>query len=228
MPKPRVVLGIPTQGWIHHVLAIRLPTLCRHPDYEVLFVTLNERPIEHARNHLVKIALGMQAQWLLMVDSDNPPIRNPLDLIALDKDIIACPTPMYKRILNTANVCWNTGMDTPEGKSRIDGVHQGDTCEQRDLVGTGCILIRRNVLEAVRPAFMRDWDADGLSFVTSDFTFCRRARAQGFKVWVHFGYPCRHFSEIELTELTPLDLSKVENNMETFEHEPTLKDTPKQ
>lgn len=207
MSKPRVVLGIPTQGWIHHVLAARLPDLARHPLYEIVFVTLNERPIEHARNKLVKIMLEMQAQWLLMIDADNPPTRNPLDLIALNRDVIACPTPMYKRIANKGGVYWNTGMDTPEGKVRIDGVHQGNEMERRDIAGTGCILIRRNVLESVRPAFLCDYDADGLRCASSDWTFCRRARGQGFEVWVHYGYPCRHLCEVELTEITALNIT---------------------
>lgn len=140
-----------------------------------------------------------------MIDADNPPIRNPLNLIALDKDVIACPTPMYKRIDGRGGIYWNTGMDAPEGKVRIDSLHKRRELVQRDIVGTGCILIRRNVLDAVRPPFVCDWDADGLRVASSDWTFCRRARAQGFEVWAHYGYPCEHFTKIGLSEISDLD-----------------------
>lgn len=199
------MLGILTQGSTHHVLTSRVPELSAHPLYEIIFVTLNERPIEHVRNKLAKITLDYQAEWLLMIDDDNPPVRNPYDLIALDKDIIACPTPMYKRIAGKGGVFWNTGSETLEGKVRIDGIHKGHELKQRAFVGTGCILIRRNVLETVRPPFMCDWDADGLRIASSDWTFCRRARALGFEVWAHYGYPCEHFTKIGLSEIADLD-----------------------
>lgn len=207
--KTRVVLGILTQGSTHHVLTSRIPDLAQHPLYEIVFVTLNERPIEHVRNKLAKIALDYQAHWLLMIDADNPPVKNPYDLIALDKDILACPTPMYKRIAGKGGIFWNTGTDTDEGRVRIDGIHKRRVLMQRDIVGTGCILMRRNVLEAVRPPFVCDWDADGLRIASSDWTFCRRARALGFEVWAHYGYPCRHFSEVELSEITELDYASL-------------------
>lgn len=205
------MFGILTQGSTHHVLTSRVPELASHPDYEIIFVTLNERPIEHVRNKFAKITLEHNADWLLMVDADNPPIRNPYDLVALDKDIIGCPTPMYKRIAGQGGVFWNTGMATPEGKVRIDGIHKGTELVQRDFMGTGCILIRRNVLEAtaMRAPFMCDWDADGLRICSSDWTFCRRARALGFEVWAHYGYPCRHFGEVEFSEISALNYDEI-------------------
>jgi len=68
------------------------------------------------------------------------------------------------------------------------------------MVGSGAILIRREVLEhpAMRAPFMDVWTEEGTRMRGHDYNFCLRARAAGFGVWLDRSYVCGH---LRLTEL---------------------------
>jgi len=73
-----------------------------------------------------------------------------------------------------------------------------------DATGTGCFLIARRVFEneeMQKGAFTRKLYPDGRVEKGNDISFCERAREQGFEIYAHFGYPCMHFNELELTEV---------------------------
>jgi hypothetical protein len=115
-----------------------------------------------------------------------------MDLVALDKDIVACPTRQY----HEGQLYWVV-------MRAVDDGYQGYLKKQRglmevDAVGTGCILIARRVLENIKGPFVREWNEDGTQRLGTDFAFCKRAKKKGFRVWAHWDYPCAHFKELNL------------------------------
>ncbi len=76
-----------------------------------------------------------------------------------------------------------------------------------DALATGCMLIKREVLEAIRdahPGDKRPWfkcheDSAG----GEDFYFCEQARALGYDIWADFSVQCSH-------EFRPLFMERVD------------------
>lgn len=208
----KVYVGIPCEGWIHKSIGeILICILEDKKGYDLGFEFRQAKPIDGNRNGLVKNALNGGYDYLLMCDYDNPPTRNPLDLVELDKDVIILPTPIWKcdeyyKYRGANPIVWNV-FDKIPGEDMWKG-HIPDEIglEEVDAGGTGCVLIARRVLEKVRPAFIREWDEDGIQTISSDILFCRRAKDAGFEIWAHFGYPCHHFK--------PTDLIQVNNTLE--------------
>jgi hypothetical protein len=49
--------------------------------------------------------------------------------------------------------------------------------------------------------FLRKYNEDGTVQKGNDMAFSERARNQGFKLYVHYDYPCLHFNELDLNEI---------------------------
>jgi hypothetical protein len=101
------------------------------------------RPIANNRNQAVLRFLQSGYGWMLMVDSDTVPSRNPLDLIEQNLDIVIFPTPM-----------WRPGL--VEHRPVVMNVNplEGAEVQQNKLVeigagGAGCILIARRVHDEI-------------------------------------------------------------------------------
>ncbi len=211
--KPKVLIAILTQGWNRMELTLRVPMLVGNPAYECVLTGTNDKPMEHVRNKLALLTKQAGFDWLLMVDADNPPIRNPVDLLTFDKDVMFCPTPIFKLSQTPkgfrGDVYWSTF--EPTGKPPPNSYKTLSIAPRRGLeriddrgavAGSGCLLIRREVFERLRAPFVIEWDDDGLKVKGSDVTFCEKATALGFEIWTHYDYPCLHWSEIELSTIS--------------------------
>lgn len=77
-----------------------------------------------------------------------------------------------------------------------------------DAGGTGCILIKRKVLEGMDAPFSSKLNKDGTRKVGGDIWFCDRVKRKGFKIWAHWGYACSHLKEIDLINVARLMLNK--------------------
>ena len=64
-----------------------------------------------------------------------------------------------------------------------------DTLVEADAMATGCLLIKRDVLEAVGYPWFRNHEH---SAGGEDFFFCERARALGFPIYADFSVQCTH------------------------------------
>lgn len=180
--------------------------LAGEKDYAVTHVVPTHRPYENYWHHLQREFLTDGYDWLVHFDADNPPTRNPLDLIGLGLDVVACPTPVwhcdtsklgdrpwYFNALDwdEARQGWTPAQDRPGFAGGLVEV---------DAVGSGCLVIQREVLASISGPFFRTWRDDGTVLYGGDYSFCRRAKAAGFRIWAHFGYLCEHFVEIPLLE----------------------------
>ena len=141
--------------------------------------------------------------WLT-IDSDNPPERNPLDLVEHleEKPIIGFPTPVHQH--NTTgepvlllNVYERRTMDYMP-------MLEGRGFQEVDAVGTGCMLISGKVFRRAgmrKQPFQRIWKDDGTVQLGSDLAFCERAKHCGFSIWVNWDYQCNHFCTVNLSEM---------------------------
>jgi hypothetical protein len=169
--------------------------------FDVVCETRLGRPLENNLNRTARSFVANDFDFWLSIDSDNPPLLNPLTLAFLDKDVIGCPTPIFKYkpgdscpkpiVLNAFDRVGDAYREHPE--------HWG--LQEVDAVGGGCFLAARRVLEhpdmQYQP-FTRNVDEDGINCLGNDLAFCRRAKAAGFRIWAHYGYQCDHFRRVSL------------------------------
>jgi hypothetical protein len=198
-----VFIGVPTyRYYVHYGLVIALLDWVRRLDYvrQVLFFP-GLLPIDLARNQIVKSFLQTDATHLLMLDDDVIPPRNALEkLLADGKDIVSGIYPAHTKD--------SDGQPQPPAPVAIrDGepVH-GEELEQVDYIGGGCLLVRRQVFEAIdEPWFEFEFTPDhSLMTVSEDVHFCNLAKAQGFGVWADFNVQCGHVKMVDLREVNTL------------------------
>lgn len=203
MPKPRVLVSVPTgDAWIHKHVSMATDALLLDPRYDVKIMRATHKPYENNLHHILNDFMAGPWDWWLNIDDDNPPRRNPLDLIELDKDVIGCPTPVWHT---------NEKGERPIYLNAYRKVKNGwkewqpqEGLQKVDAVGTGCVLFARRVFEQFEMRlgpFQRIHRDDGVVMVGNDLAFGDRARENGFEVWAHFDYQCRHFVELELGEV---------------------------
>ena len=126
------------------------------------FMSVVERQaIEKCRNHFVQQALASGADYLLMIDDDNPIPPETLELLLEDdKDIVGAT--ILSRNPNAEGIhdlcAFYSHEHEVEGKilklydNIVDFREKGDL-HKVDGLGTGCILIKRHVLEEMSKAY---------------------------------------------------------------------------
>jgi len=202
----RVLVSIPNQHWIHKLVVHRIMRLLLDGRYKLNIIFPSHKPFENNLHHIINDFVDGDYDFWLTMDSDNPPERNPLDLIELNKDIIGCPTPIIhfdKDNLGDAPVYWNAYDYVPKADayrphSPLEGL------QQVDAVGTGCVLFAKRVFqhpEMRKGVFSRKLNRDGTVDKGNDISFCERARENGFEIYAHYDYFCGHINEIEVNEM---------------------------
>jgi len=191
-----VYLAILTQGSIRKELALKLIKWCKNSPYKIFVNFTEEKPCAHARNHIVQKFLKSNNEWLIMIDEDVVPSQNPFELILLNKDVIICPTLIYQY-----KVGWNVYKTDANGYWQpIKDLPENDLIEI-DAGGTGCILIKRNVLEKIKAPFERIFDENGIETMGLDLSFSKKAKEVGFKIFCPTDYQCSHFKTINLKNI---------------------------
>lgn len=173
--------------------------------------TVAGRPFDVARNEACDDALRLGFQWLMFLDDDVIPPGDIFGRLAgHGADVISglyhrrqepiCPVAM---VFNAqGQPTWVTSWNPPNSTVEVD------------LVGAGCLLIHRRVLEKVdRPWF--EWEIgrdEGRRGVTppfggagvtkddkpqrnamsEDFTFCLKAKRAGFRIYLDTSVHCEH------------------------------------
>ncbi|KKK76238.1 hypothetical protein LCGC14_2865670 [marine sediment metagenome] len=198
-----VLVSVPTTGWVHKHVVFALLRLQLDRRYKLRIILPTHSPFENNLHHIVADFMDGGEDYWLSIDTDNPPIQNPLDLVALDKDILGFPTPVWhwEGKAGERPIYWNAYRAKEGGYTEY---RPQSGLQRVDAVGTGCFLIARRVFEDVemrKGPFLRTMYPDGRVEKGNDIAFCERARARDWEIWTHFGYPCRHFNEVELTEV---------------------------
>lgn len=175
------------------------------------FVGIAGMPYDHARNQACVYALNGPYKYLFFLDSDVIPPRDAvLRLLAHDLPIVSgvyCrrSPPHAVPVMQDAGG-WVINLPA-SGLKEVN------------VVGAGCLLIRRDVLEHFvrepqrpgKPFF--DWRVDLTGIpntepnMSEDFTFCWAAKARGYKVMVDCSVRCKHvgYFQCDYGSAVPLD-----------------------
>ena len=148
-------------------------------------------PYDHARNTGCTKALELDFEWLFFLDDDTiPPNDAILRLIAHKKPIVS--GLYYRRNLP---ICPVMLRNVDSGRQWITEFTSPSLIEV-DYVGAGCLLIHKEVLHSLQQPWF-EWKADRFDLpinerMSEDFSFCEKARQNGYKIYVDTSVQCRH------------------------------------
>ena len=195
------MIGLPTMGSVHTVLLYLVlqwmeEAFKTQKYYLSIMPTINEQPVDNARNHIVEEFLKSDATHLFFVDSDTLPQIDTIDrLLAHDKDIISGITPIVEHNEETGDYYrkWNcVGMDDKHVEPNT-GVVQ---CKG---IGSSCIMIKREVFEQLPAPWYRFkyTDDTGKNVVVSeDIHFIINALSKGIPAYVDTSIICKHEKKV--------------------------------
>ena len=194
--KIKIYIAILTQGYIRKELALSLIRWCKNSSFDIFLELTEEKPCAHARNNIVKKFLASDNQCLLMIDEDVVPSQNPLTMIEFDKDIIVAPAPIYQY-----KVLWNIYRTDSKGFWVPVDLSKEKSLIEISAAGTGCILIKRKVLEVINAPFERIFNKDGTEKMGLDLSFCKKAKERGFKIYASIEHKCSHYKILDLKNI---------------------------
>ena len=209
----KVVIGWLDPGQTDGMFALTLANTCmmREARIEALMRVESGGLLSRGRNELVQMFIQSEADWLLMLDSDEQLTADTFDKLvdaAHDKDrpIVAGlyfgwirqhPVPLIFR-RNEGSTTFNPMYDYPR-----------DKVIEVDAAGTGCLMIHRSVFEAFQAeagphdgknwCWFRDMPVNQ-DWFSEDHYFCGRAKELGFKLHAHTGATLPHRKRFWLTE----------------------------
>lgn len=195
--KPKIYVVCCNEGWIRRETAFTLMRITHDQRVEPKIIMPTLKTYENNLSHSVRDFKKGDYDYMLIIDADNPPSKNPIDLVELGLDVVSCPTPQWNNIdkypvyfmaMDKAKDGWR------EHKNRVG-------LQEVDAVSSGATLIKREVLMAFENPFVREWNSDGTMKTGVDFHFCERAKEKGFRIWAHYDYLSHHFKELDLLEV---------------------------
>lgn len=193
--KQSILITVPTMGTVRKELAASLVLAAKDDRHTVAIEFCTNRPYEHNLNCIAASVVERGFDWWMTFDDDQSPIAcNPLDLVDLDKDVISMPAPFWTGGENgSIPYVWNV-FDEVDGGVKAHSPATG--LQKVDIIGSGAMLVRRKVLEAIELPFSVDRRFSG-----PDFAFSRRVRDAGFGLFAHYSYPCHHFVTVDMSEV---------------------------
>jgi len=209
--KVRVYFALLNKGWVRREFAAtQLPEMMSTPGVECLWENPEKswgEPIYSNRNAIVKRFLATDCDFLIMQDVDIVPYHNPMEMALFDVDVVGSPAKVRQKGQQSN---WVAFIKDPKGEREghypidFSTLPLGDLV-QVDIVGTGLICIRREVLEKIKAPFTIGHDEDGITNLGTDFAFCVRAAEAGFKIYTTPQRVCEHYKEMGLLDITSFD-----------------------
>lgn len=206
--KPSVFIAVPcVDGKVHSQLAIRLIEWSHNPNIQVkVRFYSNLVPLDNCRNKAVKDFLEEYDDYIMFIDDDIVPPSNALEeLLKADKDVIAplCFTFKYD----------DKGIPFPQAVAyRYDEQkeyrpYSGKGVDETDIVTGGMFLVKREVMEKLERPFSFTYHKNGTAIYSEDFVFSQQCQSLGYKLYTHFGLPCKHFKTVDVKGINDLMIS---------------------
>jgi len=199
-----IYLAILNQGWIRTELVQRILQWSQQAKYRISITFPAHKPISNNRNIIVQKFLERpEFDYLMMVDSDIVPPENIMNLADFQKDIIGGLCFAWQQQTIIPLVLEYDPKRNPEKPYHIIEFDGSEGLVECDAIGTGCMLIKREVLEhpKMKAPFTNYYDENGIKKEGLDLSFCRRAKELGFKVYCHLDYPCSHWTPFDLRDV---------------------------
>ena len=230
--KDKICIGMVNNGTINSLLAQDLIHIAIDPSqrFHNLVQVGNIGLTTRSRNVVVKTFLETtSAAWLLMIDSDE---RLSLETFhklvnaAHDKDRPIVSGLVFAAFFDDQDslrpVPTIYQMDSERGLEAIDG-YPIDEIIEVDAVGTGCLLIHRDVLlemqKQTTPNQGKDWawfveGAINGTYFGEDLLFSKRLKSMGYKIHAHTGAILPHHKQFWLDERhhTPMRDHAIQQN----------------
>ena len=112
----------------------------------------------------------------------------------LELDIVGGVYPMWR----IDHYEWLAMVRQPDGRYKTLPADKRSGVVECDAVGAGCMMIKREVLQAIEAPFKDKVRKDGRREVGHDYYFCERARALGYKVHANWEVLCEHIKQVPL------------------------------
>lgn len=174
------MLAVPAIDWLWTDSALALFDAVSAAGAD-LSVELGAPTVARKRNLLAQRFLTSAAPWILFLDSDMvPPPDVAQRLLAHGRDIVSGLYVM--RRAPYLPMAWREQDGTRVPMAERTGLHAVDG------VGFGCVLVRRVVFERISGP----WFVASSEGMLEDVSFCTKARAAGFQLWVDADLPIGH------------------------------------
>ena len=184
MPESfNIFIGIPNTGNLRTELVEWLMK------QEATIFMPQAKPHDHCRNVIVNRFLETECKFLLMVDSDVVPPDDVCNMA--NNDVGVCSA--YVRTTVGGELI-PVGMTKDVDGYHHDFKHSKPEVHRVDAVGTGCILIKREVFEKLDKPYFKFVYKEGLLVNGEDFDFCERAG----EVYFDARYKCKHFTTVAI------------------------------
>lgn len=204
----KIFVAIPSlTGNMRIELTVLLMKMLFNGKYFVKIYMEQGKPIDFLRNKIVKIFLAENQisdekyDYLLFIDDDIVPPENILDMIELKKDIISAVCFTFLQDEPLALILNKTNNPFVDGYIQSKKINKKEIIEC-DAVGTGCLLIKREVLEKIESPFEFRIENDVIK--GEDYNFCEKAKKLGYKIFVDTTKICSHFNNIDLKKINNL------------------------
>lgn len=161
---------------------------------------------DYARNKIVEDFLATDCDVLWFLDSDVAPPACIGELLTIHYDkwhLAGAPYPLF---------ITPTGHDMPKIVFAVyEDLGHGYHCAQvpKDGVGfidgiaTGCIFVKREVLEKMeKPYFEFKYNAETREMTEGeDLGFCKKVNKLGYKFFIDYSMTCHHFKRVNLLDV---------------------------
>lgn len=191
---PKVLVTIPYWETIEPIVAAAATRIALSFGELPLFV--KGRPIDYARNSIVRVLLANKAYThLLTLDSDvEPPINTLKRLLACDA---ALASGCY-RLHMPSGLKW-ASHEFRAGKYYLhDKLPDEKNPFWADAGGAGCLLIRRDVLEQMQWPWFKWTEFEDGTQQSEDVYFFKKCNAAGLQVRFDPQVICRHYKTIPI------------------------------
>ncbi len=162
-----------------------------------------------ARNAYVEQFLASEADIMFFLDSDVVPSENLFDLITIHGDkwsLAGAPYPVWMtQPGHEGPQLTFTVYKDPTGGSGLQPAPIPDQgLDFVNGIATGCIFIKREVLEKVsKPYFEFKYNPETREMTEGeDLGFCRKVNELGYKFFIDYSMPCHHMKKINLLDVS--------------------------
>lgn len=195
---PKVAIGIPTMASVHPLTMMVIlywmkESYTKH-EYDLSIIpTINEQPVDNARNHIVKDFMASDCTHLLFVDSDTvPPVDALKKMLNHNHLIISALTPIIELDEKSGEYYrkWNCVDEKDQFMQPNTGLR---LCKG---AGGSCIMIKREVFSKLTPPYYRflNKDDDGkVVQVSEDIYFVVSALSIGIRTYADTSIICKHY-----------------------------------
>ena len=190
-----ILVAVPHTGNIVAGLESKLSKWIYESPYKAELYFSNINPTYSNRNTITKYFLEKTAHThLLFIDSDTVPFENPLPMAEMGLDIVGGVYPAWR----LDHYEWLAMLRKPDGHYKMLPADQRKGVVECDGIGAGCMMIKREVVQALKDPFADKIREDGRREIGHDYYFCERSKALGYKVWANWEILCEHIKQVPL------------------------------